>query len=327
MHDIRKLAAALATDHYVHIDYERARDVARVLCQGEPKLPRWDFPPYLQTQDPSEAVRFLLVLNTLNYCFTDIASGTRFAGYSPSPKEPGQAQTGTYYEGATLLAARIAEHWDDFRNPVFLMQVTEGDLLSKYLVGEEGPIPFAMLRSFHLNELGSFLPRLTGHYGSEAGLLLRSTNGLSVATSIAADLPAGFGADPFLKRAQLFAQMAAGRLQDERTFEHHWLATLTVPADYRVPQALRGLGVLHYAPELAGAVDQGHELPAGQAMELEVRAATILAVDFLAICAGFPWAPCHVDEKLWLLGRGKLDLAEGLDYQETPHHLTAGTHY
>lgn len=321
MHDIRKMAATLANGHYVHIDFDRAKEVSRELCQGEPRLPSWDFPPYLQTRDPNEAVRFFLVLNALNYCFTDIASGTRFSGYTSE---------GEYVEGATLLAARIAQRWEDFRNPVWLMSVTEGDLLGQYLVGETGPIPFAMLRSFHLNEVGSYLTRMAAHWGSESGLVLRSSSGLQVAEAVAADIPSCYGADPFLKRAQLFAQMVAGRLQNQRPggFDHHWLATLTVPADYRVPQALRGLGVLHYEPKLAGAVDQGLELPAGTAMELEVRAATVLAVDAIAVTAGQPWAPAHVDEKLWLLGRGKLpELRERFDYVETPHHLTAGTHY
>jgi hypothetical protein len=52
-------------------------------------------------------------------------------------------------------------------------------------------------------------------------------------------------------------------------------------ADYRVPVVLREAGVLRYAPALARAVDARQELGAGGRQEVEVRAATIVAVERL----------------------------------------------
>ena len=54
------------------------------------------------------------------------------------------------------------------------------------------------------------------------------------------------------------------------------------PADYRVPVVLREEGVLRYAPALAGAVDGRCELAAGGQEEVEIRAATVEAVERLS---------------------------------------------
>ena len=46
--------------------------------------------------------------------------------------------------------------------------------------------------------------------------------------------------------------------------------------DYRVPVVLRELGVLHYAPSLAAAVDSKQEIAPGSQEEVEIRAATVV---------------------------------------------------
>ncbi len=58
-------------------------------------------------------------------------------------------------------------------------------------------------------------------------------------------------------------------------------ATPPCNADYRVPVVLRELGVLRYAPALAEAVDSRRELTAGSQEEVEIRAATVEAVERL----------------------------------------------
>lgn len=53
---------------------------------------------------------------------------------------------------------------------------------------------------------------------------------------------------------------------------------LTMFADYRVPQILRHLGILVYGQELAQKVDSETELPYSSPEEVQIRAATVLAV-------------------------------------------------
>lgn len=44
---------------------------------------------------------------------------------------------------------------------------------------------------------------------------------------------------------------------------YHLVAAHPIPADYRVPQLLRPMGVLCYSDALAATVDARRELPAG----------------------------------------------------------------
>jgi hypothetical protein len=57
------------------------------------------------------------------------------------------------------------------------------------------------------------------------------------------------------------------------------LDKLTAFADYKVPQMLRKFGVLEYIPELANKIDGYKEIEAGSREEIEIRAATIWAIE------------------------------------------------
>jgi hypothetical protein len=79
---------------------------------------------------------------------------------------------------------------------------------------------------------------------------------------------------------------AYGRKRPNGIFETHPAAftdleKLTMFADYRVPQLLRSLGILQYTVALAGKIDAKQELGAGSEEEVEIRAATVHAVERL----------------------------------------------
>jgi hypothetical protein len=59
------------------------------------------------------------------------------------------------------------------------------------------------------------------------------------------------------------------------------MGQLTAFADYKLPQVLRHLGILHYEKELARKVDEGILLEPGGAEEVEIRANTIMAVELI----------------------------------------------
>ena len=52
-------------------------------------------------------------------------------------------------------------------------------------------------------------------------------------------------------------------------------------ADYRVPQILRHLKILEYSDHLAKIVDTNIEMAYSSAEEIEIRAATVIAVDLI----------------------------------------------
>lgn len=100
--------------------------------------------------------------------------------------------------------------------------------------------------------------------------------------------------------------------------------------DYRVPVVLRELGVLRYAPALAEAVDAQRDLPPGGREEVEIRAATVAAVERLRgalasrLAAEGAQAPhlCSVTLDWWLWEEGERNVA-----RHRPHHRTLTTYY
>jgi hypothetical protein len=93
---------------------------------------------------------------------------------------------------------------------------------------------------------------------------------------------------------------------------------MTAFADYIVPLALRAMGILVYAPELAGAVDSRTPIPRDSDEEIEIRAATLWATAELteAVNARRP-----VDMRLVI---PQIDFRLWNSYHATfaPHHLT-----
>lgn len=94
---------------------------------------------------------------------------------------------------------------------------------------------------------------------------------------------------------------------------------LTAFADYKLPQVLRMFGVLTYRPELAKKIDTYVELPHDSREEVEIRAATIWAVELLRqhlphLSAG------DIDNTLWVMSQ---------DIQEhaKPYHRTRTIFY
>src|SRR5581483_11078053 len=77
---------------------------------------------------------------------------------------------------------------------------------------------------------------------------------------------------------------------------------LTAFADYKLPQVLRAAGALEYSPSLSATIDARVELDPGCAVEVEIRACTVVAVDRLG--ALLRADPPLVDTMLWWRGQG-----------------------
>ena len=101
------------------------------------------------------------------------------------------------------------------------------------------------------------------------------------------------------------------------------IAELTMFADYRVPQILRVMNVLEYAPELALIIDNLEELPWGSRGEVEIRAQTVIAVELLQKALfkrGCPLMTLECDWLLWQKGEEMKD-------KILPHHRTFSIYY
>jgi hypothetical protein len=124
------------------------------------------------------------------------------------------------------------------------------------------------------------------------------------------ELP-GFGGDMFLKRACLFfilLKRIYGILENETN-------ELIVPADYQVPKVLCKYNILKYSPELMFMISDHQLIPKGSLMEIEIRAATILACNKIKEVSNVTIE--EVDNYLWNKRKQIRD----------PFHLTITTDY
>jgi len=126
----------------------------------------------------------------------------------------------------------------------------------------------------------------------------------------------------FMKRAQICALDLAVAWQTHGLPALDGLEELTAFADYRVPQALRHLGILGLEAGLAGRIDAGEELAAGSETEVEMRAASVQAVERMrqaALASGKPATAWQIDWYLWKLARDPSVTVE--------HHRTRTIYY
>lgn len=127
----------------------------------------------------------------------------------------------------------------------------------------------------------------------------------------------------FHKRAQLNTDMINYRLTKRAEKELFNLDKLTAFADYKVPQMLRRFGILEYAPALGVKIDSYEEIVAGSKEEIEIRAATIWAIEQMkeTLTPRFPQITARqLDDHLWSLGQTK-----SLD--DKPYHRTRTIFY
>jgi len=94
---------------------------------------------------------------------------------------------------------------------------------------------------------------------------------------------------------------------------------LTAFADYKVPQILRLFGVLRYEKELADRIDNYFELPHDSREEIEIRAASIWAVELLRQRAPQLTA-VEIDNTLWLM-------SQDIQAASQPYHRTRTIFY
>jgi Potential Queuosine, Q, salvage protein family len=141
----------------------------------------------------------------------------------------------------------------------------------------------------------------------------------------------------FLKRAQI----CVGDLNAALHLKLKGMDQLTTFPDYRVPQLLREYGILTYSAALADKVDALVELAAGSSEECSIRAATVLAVDYVvqklnsartkeeedprpSLAAADPkkdaWTAVEADWVLWQIGESRIASMR-------PHHRVRTTFY
>ncbi|MBM3461702.1 MAG: hypothetical protein FJX76_06330 [Armatimonadetes bacterium] len=305
---------------HVRIDAEAARAFCAAYDGQNQAVPGWD-PRLHYFEDTWRSANYVLVLDTLNFCFWA----------SPGEERWTVTYDGKDYQGYWGLAAALRRGIEEgipLLDAHYLADISRADV-ARILAGR-GEIPLMEARHRNLREAGRWLvTRYDGRFSNmieqcgydsvalAAGLCEELSSYHDVATYNQVTVP-------LLKRAQIVAVDVYGTYGGKRWGELGRLDALTAFADYKVPQVLRRLGVLHYSDALARAVDAQEEIEAGDSREVEIRAATVHAVETVrnTLKERFGKAPrsFEIDWYLWGLGQTK-------SADDRPYHRTRTIFY
>jgi hypothetical protein len=308
-------ARVVAQARYVVID-DQALQAACTGFGAQLSVPEWN-DEYHFGDGTERTANYILLLDGLNFSFW------------------GEPRWGIDYRGQTLdgywaLAAalkRAIEDGADVTDARLLAELDEAALA--HILRGQGVIPMLRERCAHAREIGRVL---RDQFGGQCAQLVEGCgySASGVAQSVVEhfgsfhDAPSYHGQTvPIYKRAQIVAADLYGAFGGQGWGALEGIESLTCFADYKLPQILRRWGVLRYAESLAERVDARIEIPAGSDEEIEIRAATIDAVERMRVALsqrGVNMTSMQIDWALW-------EAAQDRPPDGKPYHRTRTIYY
>jgi len=304
---------------HVRIDKKALVQFSRKLVEDRIRVPPWNS-RYHFCGRSEEMVSYLLVLDSLNFCFWPASGKDTWEIEYQSRRFSG------YYALAACLKEGI-ESGIPIIKANYLAELSLDRL--KQILGGREELQLLEHRLAILNELGRLL---AGEYGGDAHRLVESSgkSALRLAQLLAKKLSSFRDTSEYLahkvffyKRAQIFVADLYGAFNGEEWGSFVDIDKLTAFADYKLPQVLRHLGILHYARSLAQKVDQRIFLEAGSPEEVEIRANTIWAVELIRKELALLGKGLRAFEVDWILWNMSQDPA----FKTRPYHRTVTIFY
>jgi hypothetical protein len=276
-----------------------------------------------QPGSPERAPNWTLLLDALNFCFWGEPDRPRWR----------VEWRGDSHDGYDALAAALSRAVEDDL-PVWdadWLADLEAETLEQVLrPGAGAPmIPLFAERLTNAREVGRILrDRYDGRFANvvEDAEYDAATLALALEREFSsfADVAMWEGQPvPFLKRAQICVADLRAIMGGVGVGAIRGMERLTAFADYKLPQLLRRFGALVYTPELAATVDSYTLIAAGSAPEVEIRAATLWAVELLRRALerhGAQRSAAEIDYRLWSASQTKTP-------DERPYHRTRTIYY
>ena len=315
-------AAVMAAAAHVRIAPEAVDALAAQWVADGVQAPEWSS-KYHFFDGSHRSANWLLALDAVNYCF-----------WSEDPTQrweidyKGERLNG-YWALAACMKRAVEEQgvklWDAKR----LAEIEQGDVYRIFRGSALSTIiPMVGDRLTCLREVGQVL--LDKYDGQFANVIHRAKGDAAhLAALIALEFPSfndvstyGDHEAYFYKRAQLLVTDLWGAFGGKGLGAITGLESLTAFADYKLPQILREHAVLEYSDELAAVVDARQIIPPGSVAEVEIRAATVQAVEALRSSLATRGIELHAFQVDWLLWQQ----AQSLQMQR-PYHLTRTIYY
>lgn len=218
------------------------------------------------------------IFDSLNYCF-----------WSEKGKEKWSVRIdGSVWDGSIALFKSLVKEAKEnrlFFESNYLANI-DREKFGKILEGNT-EIPLFDKRLECVKEVGNVLTKK--YNGSLNNLLVDSNfNAVILLEKIITDFPSFNDTRlldtkelGFYKRAQLQIKMMSDVGVSFGNKPLHNLDKLTALADYKIPQLLRALEIIEYNTDLANKVDNLDLIPKDSKDEIEIRVATIWAIEYL----------------------------------------------
>ncbi|KAL8861728.1 MAG: hypothetical protein Q9178_001929 [Gyalolechia marmorata] len=287
----------------------------------------------LHPKEKDEAtVNFIFLMDLLNFCFWSKTSDPqqRFA-----IEYHGQRWTGYW----SLVAAihRALEEDIPITTPSFWtnnIECTDELLIHVFRSATPEPIPLLNERMSCIREAGRIIKE--DFDGSILQLIQQADQSAAALVNLlVTHFPcfkdiATFESKPihFYKRAQIFVADLWACFEGQGHGSFHDIDTITMFADYRIPQMLQSLGCLRYSPSLESHIRNMQELGSGGSWEVQLRGCSIWCVELIRkeILRQHPKAEVNaILIDFFLYDTMKEREAEGVE--TIPHHRTKSIWY
>ena len=262
-----------------------------------------DFAAMHFSDSTERTANWMLLADALNFCFWGEPGEPRW-----TVEWRGKAWDG-YYALATALT-RAMNEGVPLTDAAYLAELSSSQL-AEILRPAPGhpPIPLFEERLANAREVGQVLME---RYGGQMARVIEAAGYEAEALALLLAREFSSFADiaewndqpvPFLKRAQICVADLQTTFGGQSWGAIRGIERLTAFADYKLPQMLRREGILVYEPELAELIASFTPIPPGADAEVEIRAATVWAVELLRQALeheGIQQTASAIDYRIWL---------------------------
>ena len=269
--------------------------------------------------DLDDDMQLIFVEDVINFCFWPSKGQPKWEVEWPE----GGVAIGGWYGLVACLKRALAEGVP-ILDADYLSNITDEQARIFFRAKDSIEIPLLTERINCLQEAGRILREKFD--GKFANLVLASNyDAIEVVKSVLDNFP--YFRDisvldgrevRLLKRAQICANDLSYVFKGKNKQVAN-LDELCAYADYKLPQVLRMFGIFEYENSLADKIDSMVEVPHDSREEIEIRAATIWAVELLRQFIG-KLSAGEIDNTIWLI-------SQGIQNESKPYHRTRTIFY
>ncbi|MFA5872058.1 MAG: queuosine salvage family protein [Parcubacteria group bacterium] len=310
----------------VSIDHGEILEFCEYFKRGSAKHWWQDSPFDISDLEIENRLKFLLLFNAISFCYWAEPrwSQKTQSWYEPTWKIQFNKEKRNGAWGLITNLAKVLLNGRMKLDSRGWASMKREDLAG--ILNENGiEIPLFKERLRIVRELGEVLE---DKFNGQVFNLINDSRGnaLKLLNSVITNFPS-FRDEEFYKGKKIYfykrAQLLVADICNNFDFKVKNFEQFTACADYKIPQVLRRLKILKYSPELSRKVDQKALLPRGSEEEIEIRANTIWAVEYIkeelkGIIPNIK--SIDINDYLWLEGQKKSPA-------DLPYHRTITTAY